>query len=244
MEEFFDSKHIKAIRRLPSGDTIALIYLKLHTKCLKKNGYYYFDETAPTIEEEISSFLEEDVNMVKLTLEALKKFKLIDVVRESELYLPTTDELKVGSEAESTVRSREYRYRKKQEKLLQCNTTATQVQQNATKCNDILDIDIEEEREIELELKEEIDLDKELEKEPELKIMVKTLINENLLTYFELKKHPYLEKFRWSKKYITFGSAYEIAKNILANLPAEYESRFVQFDDEFVRKVAREVIYE
>lgn len=41
-EEFFNQTVMKYIRKLPDGDTITIIYLKLLLKSLKTEGYIYF----------------------------------------------------------------------------------------------------------------------------------------------------------------------------------------------------------
>lgn len=235
---FFESKTSKAIRKLPNGDTLLLIYLHLQARCLSTNGYFRYEKVEETIEEEIALFLSEDLDMVKSAIEVLKKYNLIEIDEDNNAFLPTTEDLQVGTEAESSARSRECRMRKKKEKLLQCNISATILQQAETNCN------IDKEKELEEDIEKELEIDKEedIEKDTELKLMINKILNENILSYEELKNELYIERFLWAKKYLTYGSIFEIAKNVLEKIPSDFTSRYRQFDREFTKKVAEVVL--
>jgi len=248
LEGFFDSKYVKAIRRLPSGDTIIVIYLNLWTKCLKDNGYYYFEDVGDSIEEEIALFLNENVNMVKLTLEALKRFNLIEFNEDKSALLPTTKELMVGSEAESTSRSRECRLRKKAALLLQCNANETnmkqecnkdetKLKQDETECNDILDINIEKEEEID----KDIEIDKYEDEEWNIDRVLNNLLKLNLLTEDDIENYPYKDKIFQHSHHLTYGLIQSIAIFVLERIPKHLPRRYKLFDISFDNKV-REVL--
>ncbi len=130
-DDFFLSKEIKIIRKLPSGAEIIIILLKLQLYSLKTNGIIEIDGVCETIEEEISILIDEDTKMIKLALAALKRFSLIDVIDKNDIKMLLHDDL-IGSETASTIRSRKSRAKK----ALQCNS-------NATKCNTDIEIDID-----------------------------------------------------------------------------------------------------
>ncbi len=149
-EDFFQSKEIKMIRKLPSGADILIVLLKLQLKSLSTNGIIEIDGLCDSIEDEISVIIDEDINLIKLSLAALRRFDLISLVDTKDIKMLLHNEL-VGSETASTIRSRKSReLSKKEEKALLSNT-------NATNCNTDIEIDIEKEIDIEID----IDIEKE-----------------------------------------------------------------------------------
>lgn len=153
-EDFFQSKEIKMIRKLPSGADILIVLLKLQLKSLSTNGIIEIDGLCDSIEDEISVIIDEDINLIKLSLAALRRFDLISLVDTKDIKMLLHNEL-VGSETASTIRSRKSReLSKKEEKALLSNT-------NATNCNTDIEIDIEKEKELYIENRNSI-LDKTL----------------------------------------------------------------------------------
>lgn len=142
-EDFFTSKRIKKLRKL--GADYIIIYLKMQLKALKNDGYLEITGLEDNIADEIALDIDEDTDKVQLTLSYLQACGLVEVQGDS-LLLPYVQEL-TGSETASTQRSRNFRLKQKEQKVLQCNTSATQVQQP---CN----------VEIEKEIEKDIDIDK------------------------------------------------------------------------------------
>ena len=140
-EGFFDKKEVKKLRRIAGGDTYTIIYMKLLLLSLHDEGKLYFDGIEETFEEELALTLDEDVENVKVTISYLISVGLLELVTPTEAVLSEVHDL-TGSEAWSTERSRKSRERKK---ALQCNTSATQVQQIEAVCNEDIDIEIETE---------------------------------------------------------------------------------------------------
>lgn len=148
-EDFFHSKEIKIIRKMPSGADILIVLFKLQLHSLKTGGIIEIDGLCDTVEDELSILIDEDPQLIKLSLLALSKFSLINTTNESDIKMLLHEEL-VGQETASTIRSRKSRAKSKLEnktekKALQCNI-------EATNCN----TDIEKELDIEKENKEEI----------------------------------------------------------------------------------------
>lgn len=144
-EEFFKSKEMKLLRRLPGGEEHTIIYLKLMLASLQDDGKIFFEGLADSLAEEMALIIDEDAEAVRMTLMFLEQKKLLTTSDNFVYKLEQVPEM-IGSETASTRRSRKYR---STQKALQCNT-------DATKCNGEIDIDIEIEAEVEKEKKNEI----------------------------------------------------------------------------------------
>ena len=129
---FFNSKEMKLMRKLPGGEEITIIYLKMMLASLAEQGKLYFEGLAEDLAEELSLIIDEDPEAIRLTLMFLTKKKLLTTSDNYQFNLEQVPEM-VGSETASTRRSRKHR---ETQKLLQCNTTAT-------KGNGDIDIDID-----------------------------------------------------------------------------------------------------
>ena len=151
-EEFFKSKEMKLLRRLPGGEEHTIIYLKLMLASLQDDGNIYFEGLADSLAEEMALIIDEDAEAVRMTLMFLEQKKLLTTSDNFAYKLEQVPEM-IGSETASTRRSRKHR---STQKALQCNT-------DATKCNG--DIDIELEKEIEIDKDINIESEVEIEKE-------------------------------------------------------------------------------
>lgn len=142
-QDFFKSKEMKLLRKMPGGDTYTIIYLKIMLISLEDSGKIYFEELAQDLAEEMALLIDEDTEAVRMTLMFLSKKGLLTRHSDYEFFLEQVPEM-IGSETASTRRSRKHR----EQKALQCNT-------NATKRNGDIDIDKEIELEKEIEEKED-----------------------------------------------------------------------------------------
>ena len=131
-DDFFNSKEMKLMRKLPGGEEITIIYLKMMLASLAEQGKLYFEGLAEDLAEELSLIIDEDPEAIRLTLMFLTKKKLLTTSDNYQFNLEQVPEM-VGSETASTRRSRKHR---ETQKVLQCNTTAT-------KGNGDIDIDID-----------------------------------------------------------------------------------------------------
>ena len=131
-DNFFNSKEMKLMRKLPGGEEITIIYLKMMLASLAEQGKLYFEGLAEDLAEELSLIIDEDPEAIRLTLMFLTKKKLLTTSDNYQFNLEQVPEM-VGSETASTRRSRKHR---ETQKALQCNTTAT-------KGNGDIDIDID-----------------------------------------------------------------------------------------------------
>lgn len=139
-EDFFTDKRIKRLRRISGGDTYTIIYLKLLLLSLKDSGKLYYDGVETDFIKELALTIDEKEDDVMVTVNYLISQSLMEIIVENDEYFLTEIPSLIGSETASTRRSRKSR----EQKMLQCNTTATLMQQN---CN----TEIEKEIDIELE---------------------------------------------------------------------------------------------
>ena len=144
-DDFFNSKEMKLMRKLPGGEEITIIYLKMMLASLAEQGKLYFEGLAEDLAEELSLIIDEDPEAIRLTLMFLTKKKLLTTSDNYQFNLEQVPEM-VGSETASTRRSRKHR---ETQKLLQCNTTAT-------KGNGDIDIDIDKGQKPQSDIYEEI----------------------------------------------------------------------------------------
>lgn len=152
-KDFFNDRRIIRLRKLAGGDTFILIYIKMILTTLDSSGIYQIDEYED-LYESLSLDLDEDIDNIRVTVNFLKTCKLIEEIDESTIKFVDVEAL-TGSETASTIRSRKSRANKK---ALQCNTSATPLQQIATESKSI---EKEKEKDIELELDKEVDREQE-----------------------------------------------------------------------------------
>lgn len=149
-KDFFDSKAMKKLRKVPGGDTYTIIYLKMMLQSLgNDNGKLMFEGYEDDFASEIALDIDEDEDAVAVAINILKKFGLIEMVSDTEMFMTEVPAL-TGSETDSTIRSRKSR-------ALQCNTDATPTHRIGN-----TDIDIEKEKDIDTE--KELDTDIKTEK--------------------------------------------------------------------------------
>ena len=160
-DDFFDEKYIKALRRLPQGDSLVIVYLKMQLKSLKTEGIIKYEQILPDAISELAMVLDEDEHVVRLAVEAMIKFGIVERWENQTFYMVAMQQL-IGSETASAARVRKHRELKnKQENkalppasgtgALHCNTPVT-------KCN--TEIDIEKDIEIDTDTEKEIEIEK------------------------------------------------------------------------------------
>ena len=143
-EDFFKSKEMRLMRKLPGGEELTIIYLKIMLASLPDEGKIYFEGLAEDLAEELALLIDEDTEAVRMALMFLTKKNLLTTSDNYQFTLEQVPEM-IGSETASTRRSRKHR---EGQKALQCNT-------DATKCNGDIDIEIDIEKDIELDQEQE-----------------------------------------------------------------------------------------
>lgn len=150
MDDFFDSKRIKKLRRMAGGDTYTIIYLKMQLLSLKKGGYLEYSGLEDEFYKEIALDIDEDEINVQVTIQYLLSCGLLETSDSIEYKLPFVQD-NLGSETASTRRSR--KSRENAQKALQCNSGATECNILQQNCN------------VEIDIEKDIDTDIEIEKE-------------------------------------------------------------------------------
>lgn len=181
-EHFFSQVTIKYLRKLPQGDTVVIVYLKLLLVSLKSNGVIYLRGIYSSIEDEVALLIDEDAMAVRLTLQALNKVNLIEQGTEEGVIQMTDFQEMVGSESDSAVRMRNHRARKelaeKKQAALPDKTQVSQCDADVTggdtgmtdRDRPVISGDIEIEKEIESEKK----IEKETESDVEIDLAAKS----------------------------------------------------------------------
>lgn len=155
-EDFFGDKTIKKLRRIAGGDTYTVIYLKMLLKSLRDNGKLYFEGVESDFASELALDIDEDEENVKITVQFLMSYGLLEKVNEDEFVLAKCIEM-TGNESYSAERMRNLR--KRQKIASQCDTPVTLSDVDVICCDEEKEIEIDKEKEI------EIDKDKEIEKD-------------------------------------------------------------------------------
>lgn len=123
------------MRRQMRGKDMQIIYLRMMLLSIDKGGYIYYQGVYDSIEEELAEEFNEDVELIKETLEYLNNNNMIDLNDNFDCFLPEAAHC-TGSECYSAERVR--RHRKNKE--LQCNVSETP-------CNQEIEKEIEIEKE-------------------------------------------------------------------------------------------------
>lgn len=187
--DFFDSVRMKKLRSVAGGDTYTIIYLKLQLAALETEGSLVYEGIENSIAEELALLINEKPEDVGLTLNFLQSVGLCELSKDGTLCTLPEVMINTGSETASTQRSRAFRKRQ----ALQCNTSATQLQQTRN-----VEIDIEKEIEIEIEREK-----KEKKEAPPRRFTKPTLseiedfINENNYIVNATKFFDYYESNGW-----------------------------------------------
>ena len=109
------------MRKLPGGEEITIIYLKIMLVSLADEGKIYFEGLADDLAEELALLIDEDPEAIRMALLFLSQKNLLTTSDNFQYRLEQVPEL-IGSETASTRRSRKHR---ESQKALQCNTYAT-----------------------------------------------------------------------------------------------------------------------
>lgn len=130
-EGFFRNKAIKALRKLPGGSDLVICYLKMQLAYMNTEGFIIFQEMYETIEEEIAEDIDEELNIVQMTVTALKKWKCLESVDKSTIFLNEVPE-RIGQKSQVALRVAKHREKMK---ALQCNVDVTLCNNDVTNCN-------------------------------------------------------------------------------------------------------------
>ncbi|MEY9973142.1 putative phage replisome organizer/uncharacterized phage protein (TIGR02220 family) [Lysinibacillus sp. RC46] len=119
--DMFDNEKIKLIERMPEGDTILIIWIKLLTYAGKANynGFIMLSESIPMNIEEMAIIFNRPLEKVRYAIQILQRYKMLEV-DEQEVVLIANWEKHQNIDGMERVRelnakrNKEYRERKKQ----------------------------------------------------------------------------------------------------------------------------------
>lgn len=127
----FDNRKIKQIERLPEGDSLIVIWVKI--LCLAGNindsGLIYLTKDIPYTDELLATEFNRDINTVRLALQTFERFGMIELVNnvicvsnwERYQNIETLDKVK----EQNRIRQKNFRERQKQLALTDSNVTVT-----------------------------------------------------------------------------------------------------------------------
>ena len=155
--DIFNNRKIRQIEKMPDGDTIIVIWLKILTLAghVNDGGYIYLTRDIPYTDQLLANEFDRPLTTIQMALEVFRSFGMLDItdnilhVSNWERYQNVEGLDKIREQT----RERVANYRERQ-KLLQaesnatCNVTVTQ--------GNVLDIDIDKEIDKEKEIKKEI----------------------------------------------------------------------------------------
>jgi predicted phage replisome organizer/uncharacterized phage protein (TIGR02220 family) len=127
----FDNRKIKQIERLPDGDSLIVIWVKI--LCLAGNvndsGLIYLTKDIPYTDELLATEFNREINTIRLALQTFERFGMIELINnvicvsnwEKYQNIETLDKVK----EQNRIRQQNYRNRQKQLALTDSNVTVT-----------------------------------------------------------------------------------------------------------------------
>lgn len=107
-KDFFDQKMIKILKTFEDGEKMIMIFLKIQLHSLENDGYVYYEKMLPTFEQELSIAIDEDTEIVKLTLDTLIRFGAVEKIDDKKYYITALEDC-IGSETKDAARMRKKR---------------------------------------------------------------------------------------------------------------------------------------
>ena len=125
--DIFDNRKIKLIEKMPEGDSIIVIWLKL--LCLagtvNDSGLVYLTREVPYTDEMLSAIFDRPLTTVRLALQTFERFDMIETVNDI-LLLPSWEKYQNVDGLEKVREQNRIRKAKQREtqKLLTCHVTS------------------------------------------------------------------------------------------------------------------------
>lgn len=113
-KDYFSRLAQKKMRRQEHGKEIQIVYLRMMLLGIDKGGYIYYQGVYDSLEEELSEEFDEPLEIIRETLDYLKKNNMISIDENSDCFVPETLEM-TGKETKAAGRMRKMREKKKNE---------------------------------------------------------------------------------------------------------------------------------
>ena len=201
----YESEAFKLIDAMPKRDSIHFVYIRLMILAAKtnKNGYIYFDVDTPYSEEMLSTIMNRPIGIIRHSLKALTKVKLISIGSEGYIRINNWEKEqgvsfvpKVKSEEEILAEEKEKAREKNRKRMAEYrakkkNVTTTSNDTVTATGNEGVDVtsnnDVTEQKE-----SKELDLDKENEIKREIESQRKEAEEVNALGYKVLSYYEHV----------------------------------------------------
>lgn len=170
--DFFSDIRLLKLRSIAGGDTYIVIFLKLMLLSIKNEGIVIYEGVFPTLAEELSYSLREEIKNIQVVLDFSISHGMIEE-NKNQYLIPYASE-NIGSETASAERVRKHRAKSN---ALHCNS-------KETKCNTEIEIELEENSEKYQKLNETLlisQLNKDRQKEKYENLESQTKKNEVLI---------------------------------------------------------------
>lgn len=210
--DIFENRKIKQIEKMPEGDSIIVIWLKI--LCLagtiNDSGLIYLTREVPYTDDMLAAQFDRPLSTVRLALATFEKFGMIEIV-DDFLLLPSWEKyqnLETLEKIREQTRQRVAAYREKQKQKLPCNVTGnvTVTLRNAT----------EEERDIDNNICSSFDAfwanyPRKVAKQAALKAYTKLAPNEDLFNTMLTALARQIESEEWQRdngRYIPYPATW------------------------------------
>lgn len=205
-----DNRKIKQIRKLPQGDTIALLWVFLMCLAGETNddGAVYFLPEIPYTDEMLADQFGMDVNTVRLGLATFQRFGMVEIV-DDIIHLEAWEKWQsVDKLSEIREKNRKRVARHREKKRLAAGNADCNVTGNVTvTLGNAIDIDLDKEKE------------EESEKNREIYTAVVSYLNEKAGTNYRASAEKTKEKIRAR---LAEGFTLEDFKTVIDNKCAEW----------------------
>lgn len=111
-KDFFGSRRIKKLRKMPDGDSLVLLYLKIQLSTLNTGGVIELSGLEESPADEIALEISEEPETVRTVLDFMIKHGLAIEQEDGNIFLPYV-EIMTSSHTEEAERKRKYRDKKK-----------------------------------------------------------------------------------------------------------------------------------
>lgn len=159
--DIFDNRKIRQIEKMPEGDAIIVIWLKLLCLAGKVNdeGFICLTEEVPYTEDMLATEFNKPIQIVKLALVTFQKFGMIEVI--DSVYKVSSWEKYQNVDGLEKIReqTRERVSRYRERKKLECNVTSNATVTHCNETDKEEDIDIEKDTDSETEKEREKEID-------------------------------------------------------------------------------------
>lgn len=138
---YFNQLEQKKMKKQENGKEMQVVYLRMMLSSIDKGGYIYYQGVYDTLEEELAEEFDEDIEVVRKTLEYLQSNNMISINENSDCFIPEALE-HTGSECYSAERMRRMRNKNK---TSQCDRDVTLSDAIVTPSDEETETDIEKE---------------------------------------------------------------------------------------------------